>query len=149
MKKDLGSFFAEASGDEDFQIRLRSLKSVEDIIEEASTRGFDFSEAELISHFAETLTRSNDDLASFLKYLMENQELQDRMRMINTSEGIVAVASQLGYDFTAPDLINHFAETLLQADDAQTVILFDSFGWDFRSLLGVLQQTHGPVLTNP
>ena len=149
MQRELVSFFESASDDEDLKAKLRSIDSVDDILQAASQRGFTFSESELISHFAQTLTRSSDDLAAFLKFLLENRELQERLRLINTPEGIVAVAYQFGYHFTAADLIHHFAETLLQADDAQTVILFDSFGWDFAFLPGVIKHVHAPILTNP
>ena len=71
----------------------------------------------------------------------EDKELQEKLRPITTAEGIVAVAYQLGFHFSAPDLIRHFAETLLHADDAQAVILFDALGWHFGSLLWALKLT--------
>jgi len=148
MLSELVSFFESASDDEDLRIKLRSIDSLDNILQVASQKGFTFSESDLITHFAQTLTRSSDDLAAFLKFLLENGELQERLRLINTPEGIVAVAYQFGYHFTAADLINHFTETLLQADDAQTVILFDSFGWDFAFLPGVIKHVHAPIPTN-
>ena len=147
MKGDLNSFFEEVAGDDYLQSKLRSIATAEDIIHEAAARGYHFSERELISHFAESLLRPNDDLASFLARVIDDEHLQKKLIPINTSEGIVAVASQMGYRFTAPDLINHFAEALLHADEAQTVILFDSLGWNFRSILSVLNQIHDPSLS--
>ena len=51
----------------------------------------------------------------------------------------MAVASQLGYRFNAPDLIRHFSESLVHADDPQAVILFDALGRHFGSLLWALK----------
>jgi len=76
-----------------------------------------------------------------LKKVSEDKELQEKLRPITTAEGIVAVAYQLGFHFSAPDLIRHFAETLLHADDAQAVILFDALGWHFGSLHWALKLT--------
>lgn len=149
MKDELYSFLNEISADGDLQQSLRGMKSAQELMDVGSSRGYDFSESDLINHLAETLTRSGDDLASFLKKLTEDETLQDRICLIKTAEGIVALASQSGYYFTAADLINHFAETLLQADDAQTVILFDSFGWNFAFLPGVIKHVHAPIPTNP
>jgi hypothetical protein len=141
MKEELFSFLNELSADEDLQQTLRETTSVQGLVEVGSSRGYSFTEPDLISHFAETLIRPNDDLATFLKNLSEDKELQDRLRPITTAEGVVAVASQIGYHFSAPELIRHFAETLLHADDAQTVILFDALGWHFGSLLWALKLT--------
>jgi hypothetical protein len=76
-----------------------------------------------------------------LKKVSEDKELQEKLRPITTADGIVAVASQLEFHFSAPDLIRHFAEILLHADDAQAVILFDALGWHFGSLLWALKLT--------
>jgi len=141
MKEELLSFLNEVSMDEELQQTLRGIDSAQDLVNMGSIRGFDFTEPDLINHFAETLTRSNDDLASFLKQLAEDEELQNKIRLINTAEGIVAMASQLGYHFIAADLIRHFAEVLLHADDPQVVILFDALGWQFGSLLWALKLT--------
>ena len=51
----------------------------------------------------------------------------------------MAVASQLGYYFSACELIRHFAETILHADDSEVVIMFDALGCHFGSLLSVLK----------
>ena len=140
-KEDLFSFLNELSADEELQRALRETISVQGLVEIGSSRGYRFTETDLINHFAETLIRPNDDLASFLKQVSEDKELQDKLRPITTAEGIVAVASQLEFHFSAPDLIRHFAETLLHADDAQAVILFDALGWHFGSLLWALKLT--------
>ena len=140
-KEDLFSFLNELSADEELQRTLRETISVQGLVEIGSSRGYRFTETDLINHFAETLIRPNDDLASFLKQVSEDKELQDKLRPITTAEGIVAVASQLEFHFSAPDLIRHFAETLLHADDAQAVILFDALGWHFGSLLWALKLT--------
>ena len=131
----------ELSGDEQLQQTLRETTSVQALVQVGLSRGYRFSETDLINHFAETLIRPNDDLASFLKKVAEDKELQEKLRPITTAEGIVAVAYQLGFHFSAPDLIRHFAETLLHADDAQAVILFDALGWHFGSLLWALKLT--------
>jgi len=141
MKEELFSFLNEVSLVEELQQTLRGIDSAQDLVHMGSVRGFDFTEQDLINHFAETLTRSSDDLASFLKRLAEDEELQSKIRLINTAEGIVAVASQSGYHFIAADLIRHFAEVLLHADDPQAVILFDALGWQFGSLLCALKLT--------
>jgi len=141
MKEELFSFLNEVSGSEELQAALRGMRSARDLVDAGSSRGYKFTEGALINHFAETLIRSNDDLASFLKLLAEDESLQNRLRPINTAEGIVAVASQLGYHFNASELIRHFAETLLQADDPQVVIMFDALGWDFSSILWALKLT--------
>jgi hypothetical protein len=78
-------------------------------------------------------------LRKFLR--IKNFRKNEKLRPITTAEGIVAVASQLELHFSAPDLIRHFAETLLHADDAQAVILFDALGWHFGSLLWALKLT--------
>jgi hypothetical protein len=140
-KENLFSFLNELSADEELQRTLRETISVQGLVEIGSSRGYRFTETDLINHFAETLIRPNDDLASFLKQVSEDKELQDKLRPITTAEGIVAVASQLEFHFSAPDLIRHFAETLLHADDAQAVILFDALGWHFGSLLWALKLT--------
>ena len=131
----------ELAGDEQLQQTLRETTSVQALVQVGLSRGYRFSETDLINHFAETLIRPNDDLASFLKKVAEDKELQEKLRPITTAEGIVAVAYQLGFHFSAPDLIRHFAETLLHADDAQAVILFDALGWHFGSLLWALKLT--------
>jgi predicted ribosomally synthesized peptide with nif11-like leader len=131
----------ELSGDEQLQQALRETTSVQALVQVGLSRGYRFSETDLINHFAETLIRPNDDLASFLKKVSEDKEVQEKLRPITTAEGIVAVAYQLGFHFSAPDLIRHFAETLLHADDAQAVILFDALGWHFGSLLWALKLT--------
>ena len=131
----------ELSGDEELQQTLRETTSVQALVQVGLSRGYRFSETDLINHFAETLIRPNDDLATFLKKVAEDKELQEKLRPITTAEGIVAVAYQLGFHFSAPDLIRHFAETLLHADDAQAVILFDALGWHFGSLLWALKLT--------
>ena len=131
----------ELSGDEQLQQALRETTSVQALVQVGLSRGYRFSETDLINHFAETLIRPNDDLASFLKKVSEDKEVQEKLRPITTTEGIVAVAYQLGFHFSAPDLIRHFAETLLHADDAQAVILFDALGWHFGSLLWALKLT--------
>jgi predicted ribosomally synthesized peptide with nif11-like leader len=140
-KEDLFSFLNELAGDEELQQTLRETTSVQALVQVGLSRGYRFSETDLINHFAETLIRPNDDLASFLKKVAEDKELQEKLRPITTAEGIVAVAYQLGFHFSAPDLIRHFAETLLHADDAQAVILFDALGWHFGSLLWALKLT--------
>ena len=141
-KEDLFSFLNELSIDEEFQqALLRETTSVQGLVELGSSKGYMFTETDLINHFAETLIRPNDDLASFLKKVSEDKELQEKLRLITTAEGIVAVASQLEFYFSAPDLIRHFAETLLHADAAQAVILFDALGWHFGSLLWALKLT--------
>jgi len=131
----------ELAGDEELQQILRETTSVQGLVQVGLNRGYRFSETDLINHFAETLIRPNDDLASFLKKIAEDKEVQEKLRPITTAEGIVAVAYQLGFHFSAPDLIRHFAETLLHADDAQAVILFDALGWHFGSLLWALKLT--------
>jgi predicted ribosomally synthesized peptide with nif11-like leader len=140
-KEEFFSFLNELSGDEQLQQTLRETTSVQALVQVGLSRGYRFSETDLINHFAETLIRPNDDLASFLKKVAEDKELQEKLRPITTAEGIVAVASQLGFHFSAPDLIRHFAETLLHADDAQAIILFDALGWHFGSLLWALKLT--------
>ena len=141
MKEELVSFLNELAADEELQQTLRETTSFQGLVEVGSGKGYRFTEPDLINHFAETLIRPVDDLASFLKKLSEDKELQEKLRPITTAEGIVAVASQIGYHFSAPDLIRHFAETLLHADDAQAVILFDALGWHFGSLLWALKLT--------
>jgi predicted ribosomally synthesized peptide with nif11-like leader len=140
-KEEFFSFLIELSGDEELQQTLRETTSVQALVQVGLSRGYRFSETDLINHFAETLIRPNDDLASFLKNVSEDKEVQEKLRPITTAEGIVAVAYQLGFHFSAPDLIRHFAETLLHADDAQAVILFDALGWHFGSLLWALKLT--------
>ena len=140
-KEEFFSFLNELSGDEQLHQTLRETTSVQALVQVGLSRGYRFSEIDLINHFAETLIRPNDDLASFLKKVAEDKELQEKLRPITTAEGIVAVASQLGFHFSAPDLIRHFAETLLHADDAQAIILFDALGWHFGSLLWALKLT--------
>ena len=140
-KEEFFSFLNELSGDEQLHQTLRETTSVQALVQVGLSRGYRFSETDLINHFAETLIRPNDDLASFLKKVAEDKELQEKLRPITTAEGIVAVAYQLGFHFSAPDLIRHFAETLLHADDAQAVILFDALGWHFGSLLWALKLT--------
>ncbi len=139
MKDELYSFLNEVSADGELQQVLRTMKSAQELMEVGLARGYNFAEADLINHLAETLTRSGDDLASFLDKLAVDETLQDRLHSIKTAEGFVAVASQSGFYFTASDLIKHFAETLLHAEDPQVVILFDALGWDFRSLLLALK----------
>ena len=141
MKKELFSFLNDLSGDDELQKTLRGSTTAQALVEVGASRGYGFSETDLINHFAETLIRPNDDLASFIKKVSEDKELQEKLRPITTAEGIVAVAYQLGFHFSAPDLIRHFAETLLHADDAQAVILFDALGWHFGSLLWALKLT--------
>jgi predicted ribosomally synthesized peptide with nif11-like leader len=141
MKKELFSFLNDLSGDDELQKTLRGSTTAQALVEVCASRGYGFSETDLINHFAETLIRPNDDLASFIKKVSEDKELQEKLRPITTAEGIVAVAYQLGFHFSAPDLIRHFAETLLHADDAQAVILFDALGWHFGSLLWALKLT--------
>jgi predicted ribosomally synthesized peptide with nif11-like leader len=140
-KEEFFSFLNELAGDEELQQTLRETTSVQALVQVGLSRGYRFSETDLINHFAETLIRPNDDLASYLKKVAEDKELQEKLRPITTAEGIVAVAYQLGFHFSAPDLIRHFAETLLHADDAQAVILFDALGWHFGSLLWALKLT--------
>ena len=140
-KEEFFSFLNELAGDEELQQTLRETTSVQALVQVGLSRGYRFSETDLINHFAETLIRPNDDLASFLKKVAEDKDLQEKLRPITTAEGIVAVAYQLGFQFSAPDLIRHFAETLLHADDAQAVILFDALGWHFGSLLWALKLT--------
>jgi hypothetical protein len=139
MKEELFSFLKEISADEELQKTLRETTSAQALVEVASIRGYEFTEPDLINHFAETLIRPNDHLSSFLIALSEDNEIQERLRLIKTAEGIVAVAYQLGYNFIAAELIRHFAETLVHADDAQAVILFDALGWHFGSLLWALK----------
>ena len=141
MKEYLFSFLNELSTDEEFQRTLRETTTAQGLVEVGSSRGYVFTELDLINHFAEILIRPNDDLASFLKKLSEDNELQQKLIPITTAAGVVAVASQLGYHFNAPDLIRHFAESLLHADDPQVVILFDALGWHFGSLLLALKLT--------
>jgi hypothetical protein len=141
MKEELSSFLDELSADDQLQQTLRETTSVQDFVVVGSSRGYRFTEPDLINHFAETLICPNDDLASFLKKLSEDNELQERLRPITTAEGVVAVAIQIGFYFSAPDLIRHFAETLVHADDPQAVILFDALGWHFGSLLWALKLT--------
>jgi len=140
-KEEFFSFLNELAGDEELQQTLRETTSVQALVQVGLSRGYRFSETDLINHFAETLIRPNDDLASFLKKVSEDKELQEKLRPITTAEGIVAVAYQLGFHFSAPDLIRHFAETLLHADDAQALILFDALGWHFGSLHWALKLT--------
>ena len=140
-KEEFFSFLNELADDEQLQQTLRETTSVQGLVQFGLSRGYRFSETDLINHFAETLIRPNDDLASFLKKVAEDKELQEKLRPITTAEGIVAVAYQLGFHFSAPDLIRHFAETLLHADDAQAIILFDALGWHFASLLWALKLT--------
>ncbi len=135
MKQDLFSFLKETSADEELQKTLRETTSAQALVEVASSRGYEFTEPDLINHFAETLIRPSDHLSTFLITLSKNNELQERLLPIKTAEGVVAVAEQLGFKFTAAELIRHFAETLVHADDAQAVILFDALGWQFGSLL--------------
>ena len=141
MKKELFSFLNDLSGDDELQKTLRGSTTAQALVEVGASRGYGFSETDLINHLAETLIRPNDDLASFLKKISEDKELQEKLRPITTAEGIVAVAYQQGFHFSAPDLIRHFAETLLHADDAQAVILFDALGWHFGSLHWALKLT--------
>jgi hypothetical protein len=141
MKEELFSFLNEPSADGNLQQTLRETTSVQGLVEVGSSRSNSFTEPDLINHFAETLICPNDDLASFLQRLSEDNELQERLRPITTAEGVVAVATQMGYYFSAPELIRHFAETLVHADDPQAVILFDALGWHFGSLLWALKLT--------
>jgi predicted ribosomally synthesized peptide with nif11-like leader len=141
MTEELLCFLKELSADEELQKTLRKTTSVQGLVEVGSSRGYKLTEPDFINHFAESLIRPNDDLATFLKKLSEDKELQEKLRPITTAEGIVAVASQIGYHFNAPELIRHFAETLVHADDAQAVILFDALGWHFGSLLWALNLT--------
>jgi hypothetical protein len=66
-KEDLFSFLNELAGDEELQQTLRETTSVQALVQVGLSRGYRFSETDLINHFAETLIRPNDDLASFLK----------------------------------------------------------------------------------
>ena len=139
MNEELFSFLNEVSADEELQQTLRGMSSAQELVDVGTSRGYNFSEQILISNFAETLTRSSDDLASFLKKLAENEELQQRIRTVNTAEGVVAIASQLGYHFNASELIRHSAETILHADDSEVVIIFDALGCHFGSFLSALK----------
>jgi len=139
MNKNLASFLNDMALDDQLQRTMRGISSAKDLVEMGSVRGYKFTEPDLINYFAATLTRPNDDLASFLKQLSEDEELQNKLRPINTAEGIVAIASQSGYHFIAADLIRHFAEVLVHADDPQVVIMFDALGWQFGSLLWALK----------
>lgn len=141
MKEELSSFLNELSADEEPQNTLYETTSAQALGEVGSSRGHEFSEPDLINHFAKTFIRPNDDLACFLNQLSEDKELQEKLRPITTAEGVVSVASLMGYYFSAPELIRHFAETLVHADDPQAVILFDALGWHFGSLLWALKLT--------
>jgi len=103
-REEFFSFLNELAGDEELQQILRETTSVQGLVQVGLNRGYRFSETDLINHFAETLIRPNDDLASFLKKIAEDKEVQEKLRPITTAEGIVAVAYQLGFHFSAPDL---------------------------------------------
>jgi len=66
-KEEFFSFLNELAGDEELQQTLRETTSVQALVQVGLSRGYRFSETDLINHFAETLIRPNDDLASFLK----------------------------------------------------------------------------------
>ncbi|MCE2837639.1 MAG: Nif11-like leader peptide family natural product precursor, partial [Cyanobium sp. 49614_E6] len=85
-KEDLFSFLYELSADEELQRTLRETTSVKGLVEVGLSRGYRFTETDLINHFAETLIRPNDDLASFLKQVSEDKELQEKLRPITTAE---------------------------------------------------------------
>jgi len=65
MKEDLFSFLSELSTDKEFQRSLRETTTAQGLVEVGSSRGYVFTELDLINHFAEILIRPNDDLASF------------------------------------------------------------------------------------
>jgi hypothetical protein len=66
-KEEFFSFLNELADDEQLQQTLRETTSVQGLVQFGLSRGYRFSETDLINHFAETLIRPNDDLASFLK----------------------------------------------------------------------------------
>lgn len=139
MQEELLSFLNELSADPELQKILAQATTAQGLVEVGSSRGYRFTETDLINHFAKELVHPYDDLASFLNKLFEDNELQERLRPITTAEGVVALAFQMGYHFTAAELIRHFAETLIHADDPQAVILFDALGWHFGSLVRALK----------
>jgi len=79
-KEEFFSFLNELSGDEELQQTLRETTSVQALVQVGLSRGYRFSETDLISHFAETLIRPNDDLASFLKGTSKNKRFAVLLR---------------------------------------------------------------------
>jgi hypothetical protein len=80
-KEDLFSFLNELSADEEFQqTLLRETTSVQGLVEVGSSKGYRFTETDLINHLAETLIRPNDDLASFLKGSSKNKHFPVLLR---------------------------------------------------------------------
>jgi hypothetical protein len=79
-KEDLFSFLNELSADEELQQTLRETTSVQGLVEVGSSKGYRFTETDLINHFAETLIRPNDDLASFLKGTSKNKHFPVLLR---------------------------------------------------------------------
>jgi hypothetical protein len=79
-KEDLFSFLKELSADEELQQTLRETTSVQGLVEVGSSKGYRFTETDLINHFAETLIRPNDDLASFLKGTSKNKRFPVLLR---------------------------------------------------------------------
>jgi hypothetical protein len=80
-KEEFFSFLIELSGDEELQQTLRETTSVQALVQVGLSRGYRFSETDLINHFAETLIRPNDDLASFLKGTSKNMRFPVLLRI--------------------------------------------------------------------
>jgi len=79
-KEEFFSFLNELAGDEELQQTLRETTSVQALVQVGLSRGYRFSETDLINHFAETLIRPNDDLASFLKGTSKNKRFPVLLR---------------------------------------------------------------------
>ena len=79
-KEEFFSFLNELADDEQLQQTLRETTSVQGLVQFGLSRGYRFSETDLINHFAETLIRPNDDLASFLKGTSKNKHFPVLLR---------------------------------------------------------------------
>jgi hypothetical protein len=80
----------------------------------------------------------------FLVRLRSEAQIQQAMKPVTTAAGLAAVAEAAGFELSPASLVKDFAQRLLDADDDQTVRLFDNCGWDHGEIAWVLKSGDTP-----
>ncbi len=78
-------------------------------------------------------------IAAFLAAIHADETLQRRLRLVTTAEGLSELAAAAGYPLEPAQLVKHYAQLLVTADDAKAVHNFDLCGWDAGELLWLLK----------
>ena len=112
-KQAVQNLIRESQSDEQLMAQLEAAEGSEAVLEIAKERGYEFTEAELISVMQEQqLDCDNEPIEisetafNFVKEVGNNETWKEELETINTPADIVRYAADKGYEFTEEDIVS-------------------------------------------